>query len=85
MARVVMYCTGRCPYCHRAERLLAAKGVHDLEKIRVDMEPTRRQEMVQRCGRRTVPQIWIGAHHVGGCDELAELEADGELDALLAA
>jgi len=80
-----MYCTGRCPYCHRAERLLAKKGVQDLEKIRVDMEPQRRQEMVQRSGRRTVPQIWIGAHHVGGCDELTELDADGALDALLAA
>jgi len=85
MARVVMYCTGGCPYCRTAERLLATKGVHDLEKIRVDIEAERRQEMVQRSGRRTVPQIWIGERHVGGCDDLTELEADGELDALLAA
>lgn len=85
MAQVVMYCTGGCPYCHSAERLLATKGVHDLEKIRVDMEPAQRQEMVRRSGRRTVPQIWIGVQHVGGWDELTELEADGALDALLAA
>lgn len=85
MARVVMYATGGCPYCHAAERLLAKKGVHDLEKVRVDIETQRRQEMVQRSGRRTVPQIWIGERHVGGCDDLYELEADGALEALLAA
>lgn len=85
MARVVMYATGGCPYCHAAERLLAKKGVHDLEKVRVDIDTQRRQEMVQRSGRRTVPQIWIGERHVGGCDDLYELEADGALEALLAA
>lgn len=85
MARVVMYCTSSCPYCHAAERLLAAKGVGDLEKIRVDMAPAQRQEMIQRSGRRSVPQIWIGERHVGGCDDLYELEADGALEALLAA
>lgn len=85
MAQVVMYCTGGCPYCHSAERLLAKKGVCAIEKIRVDLEPARRAEMLQRSGRRTVPQIWIGARHVGGCDDLYELEADGALDALLAA
>jgi len=85
MARVLMYCTASCPYCHSAERLLDKKGVRDIEKIRVDLEPARRAEMVQRSGRRTVPQIWIDAHHVGGCEELYELEADGALDAMLAA
>lgn len=85
MARVVMYATGGCPYCHAAERLLAKKGAHDLEKVRVDIDTQRRQEMVQRSGRRTVPQIWIGERHVGGSDDLYELEADGALEALLAA
>ena len=80
-----MYCTGGCPYCHSAERLLEKKGVREVEKIRVDLEPARRLEMMQRSGQRTVPQIWIGARHVGGCDELYELEAEGALDALLAA
>ena len=84
MARVLMYCTASCPYCQSAEQLLLAKGVSALEKIRVDLEPARRAEMVQRAGRRTVPQIWIGERHVGGCDELHELEAAGELDRLLA-
>ncbi|MDX1374512.1 MAG: glutaredoxin 3 [Burkholderiales bacterium] len=85
MAQVLMYCTGSCPFCHSAERLLEKKGVRDIEKVRVDLEPARRAEMTQRSGRRTVPQIWIGARHVGGCDDLFELEAEGELDALLAA
>jgi len=85
MARVLMYCTSSCPYCQSAERLLNEKGVRDIDKIRVDLEPARRAEMMQRSGRRTVPQIWIGARHVGGCDDLFELEADGALDALLAA
>jgi glutaredoxin 3 len=85
MARIVMYCTGSCPYCHAAERLLATKGVRDLEKIRIDMVPAQRKEMILRSGRHSVPQIWIGERHVGGCDDLYELEADGALDALLAA
>jgi len=83
VAAVVMYCTAVCPYCQSAERLLADKGVRDLEKIRVDLDPARRQEMVRRSGRRTVPQIWIGERHIGGCDDLYELERAGELDVLL--
>ena len=85
MARVLMYCTASCPYCQSAEQLLLAKGVSALEKIRVDLEPARRAEMVQRAGRHTVPQIWIGERHVGGCDDLYALEDAGELDSLLAA
>lgn len=80
-----MYCTASCPYCHAAERLLREKGVADLEKIRVDLEPARRSEMAQRSGRRTVPQIWIGDRHVGGCDDLYALEDTGQLDELLRA
>jgi glutaredoxin 3 len=84
-ARVIMYCTGSCPYCHEAERLLVAKGVQGLEKIRVDLEPARRAEMERKSGRRTVPQIWIGDRHVGGCDDLHDLEREGRLNQLLAA
>ena len=79
-----MYCTAACPYCQAADRLLARKGVGEIERVRVDLEPARREEMVQKSGRRTVPQIWIGARHVGGCDELHDLEQSGELDQLLA-
>jgi len=71
MAKVVMYATGVCPFCLMAERLLKSKGVADIEKIRVDLEPQRRQEMMQRTGRRTVPQIYVGERHVGGYDDLA--------------
>ena len=85
MAKVVMYATGVCPFCIRAEQLLRAKGVSDIEKIRVDLEPHRRTEMVARTGRRTVPQIYIGETHVGGCDDLVALNAAGKLDPLLAA
>jgi len=85
VARVLMYCTASCPYCQSAEQLLLGKGVSALDKIRVDLEPARRAEMVQRAGRRTVPQIWIGERHVGGCDDLYALEDAGELDSLLAA
>lgn len=85
MPRVLMYCTATCPYCASAERLLTKKGVEDIEKVRVDLQPDRRAEMARRSGRRTVPQIWIGDRHVGGCDDLYALEAAGELDALLAA
>ncbi len=81
---VTMYATGVCPYCVQAERLLKAKGVTSIEKIRVDLEPVRRQEMMQRTGRRTVPQIYIGDTHVGGFDDLAALEHAGKLDGLLA-
>ncbi|HXZ49032.1 MAG TPA: glutaredoxin 3 [Usitatibacter sp.] len=85
MARVTMYATGVCPYCLMAERLLRSKGVSDIEKIRVDLEPQRRDEMVQRTGRRTVPQIYVGDRHVGGYDDLAALDRAGGLDPLLAA
>ena len=78
-----MYCTEVCPYCVRAERLLRAKGVEEIEKIRVDLEPELRMAMMERTGRRTVPQIYIGAHHVGGYDDLAALERSGELAVLL--
>ncbi len=78
-----MYTTAYCPYCQRAERLLAAKGIEDIERIRVDLEPGRRKEMMERSGRRTVPQIWIGDAHIGGYDELAALDRAGRLDSLL--
>ena len=84
MARVLMYTTGSCAYCIQAERLLARKGVTDIERVRVDLEPSRRGEMMQKTGRRTVPQIYIGDEHVGGFDELAALEHAGKLDPLLA-
>ena len=83
--RVLMYLSASCPYCHAAERLLAAKGVRDIEKVRVDLDPARREEMAQKSGRRTVPQIWIRGRHVGGCDELHALEDAGGLDPLLGA
>jgi glutaredoxin 3 len=85
MARVTMYLTGACPYCHMAERLLATKGVATIDKVRVDLEPERRAEMMERTGRRTVPQIYIGETHVGGYDDLAALDRAGKLDALLTA
>lgn len=84
MPEITMYSTGVCPYCVNAERLLISKGVTGIQKIRVDLEPDKRIEMLQRTGRRTVPQIYIGAHYVGGCDDLYALERAGELDALLA-
>ena len=84
MPRITMYCTAWCPYCIAAERLLTTKGVLDIEKIRVDLEPARRAEMMQRSGRRTVPQIYIGEFHVGGFDELSELDRAGKLDPMLA-
>ncbi len=80
-----MYATAVCPYCIRAEQLLHRKGVTDIEKIRVDLEPGRREEMLARSnGMRTVPQIFIGDTHVGGCDDLHELDRLGKLDPLLA-
>jgi glutaredoxin 3 len=72
-----------CPYCTRAERLLEAKGVTNIEKIRVDLDPEQRTIMMQKTGRRTVPQIYIGNTHVGGCDELHALDQAGSLDAML--
>jgi glutaredoxin 3 len=85
MSKVLMYTTAVCPFCVRAEQLLTRKGVTGIEKVRVDLEPERREEMMQRTGRRTVPQIYIGDTHVGGCDDLYELEHQGKLDSLLAA
>jgi glutaredoxin 3 len=84
MAKVLMYSTGVCPFCVMAERLLKAKGVADIEKVRVDLEPARREEMMQRTGRRTVPQIYVGDRHVGGYDDLAALDRAGGLEPLLA-
>jgi glutaredoxin 3 len=78
-----MYCTAMCSYCRRAERLFGAKGVVDIERIRVDLQPERRREMMERSGRRTVPQIWIGDRHVGGYEDLAALDRAGRLDPLL--
>ena len=83
MTKIVMYATGSCPYCVRAEQLLVRKGVGVIEKIRVDLDPTQRELMMRRTGRRTVPQIYIGGTHVGGCDELYALERAGQLDPLL--
>ncbi len=85
MAKVLMYTTAVCPYCIRAEQLLKRKGVAEIEKIRIDLEPERKEEMMQRTGRKTVPQIFIGDTHVGGCDDLHELDRQGGLDPLLAA
>lgn len=82
MADVVMYTTPWCPYCLRAKHLLSSKGVAFTD-INVSGRPELREEMEQRSGRHTVPQIWIGATHVGGCDDLYALERQGKLDALL--
>ena len=85
MPRVLMYCTAACPFCQSAERLLVEKGVQ-IDKVRVDLEPERRGEMTQKSGgRRTVPQIWIGERHIGGCDDLYALDRKGGLDPLLKA
>jgi glutaredoxin 3 len=81
---ITMYSTGVCPFCQMAERLLRAKGVIAIDKIRVDLEPERRAEMMEKTGRRTVPQIYIGDRHVGGFDELSALDRAGQLDELLA-
>lgn len=83
MAHVLMYCTAVCPYCVHAERLLHSKGVTNIEKIRVDLQPDLRVAMMEKTGRRTVPQIYIGEHHVGGYDDLAALEKNGQLNSLL--
>ena len=84
MPKVLMYCTAACPFCQAAERLLVEKGVA-IDKVRVDVEPARRAEMQQKSGRRTVPQIWIGERHIGGCDDLYDLDRQGGLDPLLKA
>ena len=79
-----MYATGFCPFCTMAERLLKAKGVENIDKIRVDLDPGKRDEMMDKTGRRTVPQIYIDGTHVGGFDDLSALDRAGGLDPLLA-
>ena len=81
--RVLMYSTAVCPFCVRAEQLLRARGVSEIEKVRVDLDPARRLEMMEKTARRTVPQIYIGDTHVGGCDDLIALDQAGKLVALL--
>jgi glutaredoxin 3 len=82
-AAVVMYTTAVCPYCIRAKQLLKARGVEFIEEVRVDLDQARREEMMQKTGRRTVPQIYIGDTHVGGCDDLVALDTAGKLRVLL--
>lgn len=84
-SRVTMYSTGVCPFCQRAEALLRARGVTEIEKIRIDLDPRRRAEMIARTGRRTVPQVYIGETHVGGFDDLSALDREGRLAPLLGA
>lgn len=83
MIKVSMYCTGVCPYCTMAERLLQGKGVSTIEKIRIDVQADQREIMMERTGRRTVPQIYIGDHHVGGYDDLSALDRAGKLESML--
>ena len=85
MATVTMYSTAVCPYCQMAERLLKSKGVKTIDKIRIDLDPAKRDEMMAKTQRRTVPQIYIGETHVGGFDDLAALDKAGGLDPLLKA
>lgn len=82
-ARVLMYTTAVCPYCVRAKQLLTARGVTEIDEVRVDLDPERRDEMMLKTQRRTVPQIFIGDTHVGGCDDLYALDAAGNLKSLL--
>jgi len=84
MADVTMYCTAVCPYCIMAEKLLNSKGVNGVNKIRIDLEPARKDEMIEKTGRRTVPQIYIDDFHVGGYDDLSALDRAGGLEPLLA-
>ncbi len=84
MPKILMYSTAVCPFCINAERLLASKGVTEIDKIRVDLQPEQRLEMMQKTGRRTVPQIYIGDQHIGGFDELRALDLAGQLEPLLA-
>ena len=81
---VKMYTTAVCPYCIRAKQVLKARGVETIEEIRIDTDPHERMKMVEITGRRTVPQIFIGATHVGGCDDLIALDGRGELGPMLA-
>lgn len=83
MQPVKMYTTAVCPYCIRAKQILKSKGVEQIEEIRIDTDPAAREQMMQSTGRRTVPQIFIGDHHVGGCDDLMALDARGGLVPLL--
>ncbi|MBP6305171.1 MAG: glutaredoxin 3 [Giesbergeria sp.] len=83
MPAIKMYTTGVCPYCTRAEQFLHAKGVAQIEKIRIDTDPSARNEMMESTGRRTVPQIFIGSAHVGGYDDLVALDKSGGLQPLL--
>ncbi|MFZ1364955.1 MAG: glutaredoxin 3 [Brachymonas denitrificans] len=83
MQKVTIYTTAYCPYCIRAKQLLKERGVADYEEIKVDQDPAQRQVMMERSGRRTVPQIWIGESHVGGCDDLFALDQKGGLQPLL--
>lgn len=84
MAKILMYSTAVCPYCIRAEQLLRSKGVTEIEKLRVDLQPQLSEEMIAKTGRRTVPQIYINGTHVGGYDDIAALDRAGKLDELLA-
>jgi len=83
MQAVKMYTTAVCPYCIRAKQVLKAKGVEQIEEIRIDMDPAARAQMMEITGRRSVPQIFVGATHVGGCDDLIALDSKGELEPLL--
>jgi glutaredoxin 3 len=85
MQTVKMYTTAVCPYCVRAKQLLKSKGVEQIEEIRIDLDPVQRDLMMQTTGRRTVPQIYVGETHVGGCDDLMALDAKGGLLTLLQA
>ena len=82
-AQVLMYTTAVCPYCIRAKQLLKARGVSEIEEVRIDLDPQRRDEMMQKTQRRTVPQIFIGETHVGGCDDLIAIDKAGKLMPLL--
>ena len=84
MAKIVMYCTAVCPYCVRAEQLLQRKGIKEIEKIRIDLQPEMRDVMIEKTNRRTVPQIFINGEHVGGYDDMAALDRAGKLDPMLA-
>ena len=83
MSPVKMYTTAVCPYCIRAKQILKAKGVDHIEEIRIDTDPSQREQMMSLTGQRTVPQIYIGSTHVGGCDDLIALDRKGGLDPLL--
>lgn len=84
MPNITMYCTAVCPYCTMAEKLLNKKGVTEIDKIRIDLDPGKQSEMIERTGRRTVPQIYIDDFHVGGFDDMSALDVEGKLEPLLA-